>query len=298
MTRIAVLGSSGMLGSALTEVLSAGFGEVIEFNRSGSPVRQKNDCYKIDAEFNVDFEQLFSEMRIDYIVNAIGMIKQVIREDIESDLLKARIVNCDFVAKLNSYSEFSGVPVIQIGTDCVFSGERGNYLETDLFEATDIYSQSKIDGEKNSPFTMIIRTSIIGKEIGRNNSLLNWVLSQEKNAELNGYTNHFWNGLTTLHFSNLVKGIIKSNNFRAGTFHVLPSDQVSKYELLRIISEKFNRMDLNIVKFETLNPINRSLGTVNSSFNQQLWAQAGYDIIPSIEEMVSEYSNWLKPSYL
>jgi dTDP-4-dehydrorhamnose reductase len=199
---------------------------------------------------------------------------------------------------LNSYSEFSGVPVIQIGTDCVFSGERGNYLETDLFEATDIYSQSKIDGEKNSPFTMIIRTSIIGKEIGRNNSLLNWVLSQEKNAELNGYTNHFWNGLTTLHFSNLVKGIIKSNNFRAGTFHVLPSDQVSKYELLRIISEKFNRMDLNIVKFETLNPINRSLGTVNSSFNQQLWAQAGYDIIPSIEEMVSEYSNWLKPSYL
>jgi len=298
MTRIAILGSSGMLGSTLTQVLSLRFDEVIEFNRSGVPQIKSNRCFKIDAATNPDFTQLFSRLNIDYLVNSIGMIKQVINEDDPSDLQKTREVNCEFVAKLNVYSEVTGVPVIQIGTDCVFSGSRGDYLETDLFEATDIYSQTKIDGERKSPLAMILRTSIVGKEIKKSNSLLDWVLSQKINTELNGYSNHIWNGLTTLHFSNIVKGIVEANNFRAGTFHVVPNGRVSKYELLKIISGKFNRLDLKIVGFETTTPVNRSLGTINPSFNRQLWVQAGYDIIPTIEEMVSEYATWLNSSHL
>ena len=151
MTNVVVLGSTGMLGSAITAVLTSKFGKLTEVNRSGVPVEKPNKCIAIDVVEKIDFHQLFDGQQIDYIVNAIGMIKQVINENDPSDIQRAHTVNCDFVSKLNIYSELKEVPVIQIGTDCVFSGSRGNYLESDVFEATDIYSQTKIAGEINSP---------------------------------------------------------------------------------------------------------------------------------------------------
>jgi dTDP-4-dehydrorhamnose reductase len=282
-----------MLGSALTEVLTLRFGKVVEVNRSGFPVIESNECLALDASEEIDFNQAFGGRPIDFIVNAIGIIKQVINEGVSSDIHKAQAINCNFVSTLNDFSESSEVPVIQIGTDCVFSGSRGNYFESDTFEETDIYSKTKIDGEKNSPLSMILRTSIIGREIRSSNSLLEWLLAQKKNSEVKGFTNHFWNGVTTFHFSNLVKGIIESKEFTPGTFHVLPAGTVSKYELLKLIAEKFQRSDLKINKFEAPVAIDRTLATLNPAFNSQIWARAGYDIIPNIEDMVSEYANWL-----
>jgi dTDP-4-dehydrorhamnose reductase len=287
-----------MLGSALTSVLTSAFGKVIEVNRIGVPMVTSNPCLSIDASQKINFDEVFNGQRIDYVVNAIGMIKQVINEKDPSDLAKAQSINCEFVTKLNEYSDAREVPVIQIGTDCVFSGSRGNYIETDTFEATDIYSKTKIAGEKSSPASMILRTSIVGREIRSSHSILEWILAQKENSEVNGYTNHIWNGITTFHFANLVKGIIESEGFKPGAFHVLPRGTVSKYQLLRLIAENFQRSDLKINKFEAPVGIDRTLATSNSTFNHQIWAQAGYDIIPTVEVMVSEYANWLnRPHY-
>ena len=293
MTNVVILGSTGMLGSAITEVLTSKLGKIIEVNRSGIPVKKTNECIAINAVEKIDFNQVFYELQIDYIVNAIGMIKQVINESDPSDLQKAHAINSIFVSKLNEYSELKGVPVIQIGTDCVFSGSRGNYLESDEFEATDVYSQTKITGEMSSPSSMILRSSIVGREIRGSHSLLEWILSREKGSEVNGFTNHIWNGVTTFHFANLIKGIIESKEFSPGTFHVLPTGTVSKYELLKSIAGNFQRLDLKINRFEAPNTVNRTLATLNPAFNRHLWALAGYDIIPSVEDMVSEYAKWL-----
>ena len=124
-------------------------------------------------------------------------------------------------------------------------------------------------------------------------SLLEWILSQEKNSQVNGFTNHIWNGLTTYHFANLVSGVIESKEFLSGTFHVIPSGTISKYELLKSITANFQRPDLIINKFEAPIAVDRTLATLNPAFNSRIWARAGYDIIPSIEDMVSEYANWL-----
>ena len=294
MKNVAILGSTGMLGSALAKVLTPVFGRVIEVNRAGKPVIASNRCISLDAAQKIDLNEVFAGQKIDYVVNAIGMIKQVINDSDISDLTKAQAINCDFVSQLNEYSESREVPVIQIGTDCVFSGSRGNYLETDKFEATDVYSKTKICGEKSSPSSMILRTSIVGREIKSSHSLLEWILSQKKNSEISGFTNHFWNGVTTFHFANLVKGIIESDGFTPGTFHVIPSSKVSKYELLKYITENFQRSDLIITKFGAPIAIDRTLATLNPAFNRQIWAQAGYDTIPNVEEMVVEYANWLR----
>ena len=293
MTNVVILGSTGMLGSTITEVLTSKLQKIIEVNRSGVPVKKTNECIVIDTVEEIHFNQLFGERQIDYIVNAVGMIKQVINESNPADLQQAHLINSVLVSKLNEYSELKGIPVIQIGTDCVFSGTRGNYLESDPFEATDIYSQTKINGEINSTSSMILRTSIVGREIKSSNSLLEWILSKEKGSEINGFTNHIWNGVTTFHFANLVKGIIESKEFSPGTFHVLPMGTVSKFELLHSIAKNFQRLDLKINRFEAPNTVNRTLATLNPAFNRHLWALAGYDIIPSVEDMVSEYAKWL-----
>jgi len=53
-----------------------------------------------------------------------------------------------------------------------------------------------------------LRASIIGPEPKAHVSLLDWFLGQKKDAAVNGFTNHQWNGVTTLHFARLCHGII------------------------------------------------------------------------------------------
>jgi dTDP-4-dehydrorhamnose reductase len=123
---------------------------------------------------------------------------------------------------------------------------------------------------------------------------MEWVLKQPLGAKINGYTNHIWNGVTTLHFSQIVSGIIKSNSFKAGVQHLIPKNIISKYELLNLIAQNFERHDLQISKFEADIAIDRSLTTNNFEQNLQFWQLGGYNEIPTIDEMVSTYSRWYR----
>lgn len=290
MVRVAILGSTGMLGSTLTRVLEQEFGSVTEFNRAGTSFTGNNDVFALDVLNEYNLHKSFGGLRIDYIINAIGMIKQVIDEKVSEDVAAAHTINSVFARSLNEYSVQTGTKVIQIGTDCVFSGETGKYSEDDQFKPTDVYSKTKISGERASTESMIIRCSIIGEEPEGSVSLLGWVLSQPKNASINGFTNHFWNGLTTLHFSRVVSGIIKSNSFTREKIHLVPRDTVTKCELIKIIAEEFERPDLEIQEFTAENGLDRSLVTLNPARNLQMWQGGGYNKVPTIREMVSQYA--------
>jgi dTDP-4-dehydrorhamnose reductase len=294
MARVAVLGSTGMLGSTLTRILERDFASVIEFNRSGRSVTGANEVEALDVLKSYDLFERFSNLKIDYVVNAIGMIKQLIDEEKSEDVLAAREINSHFMIKLNDFSAQTGVKIIQIGTDCVYSGMDGSYSEEQAFDPTDTYGKTKNIGEQASSESMIIRSSIIGKENKNSVSLLSWVLSQPEGAKINGYVNHFWNGVTTLHFSEIVSGIMKSESFFKGVAHLVPSDSVSKYELIKIIAREFGRTDLEIQEFVAENRINRTLVTVHPARNLYMWQEAGYNKVPTIQEMVSKYASWTK----
>ncbi len=294
MTRVAILGSTGMLGTALTKVLERDFEGVTEFNRIGKSVTGKNQVVFLDVLKSHDLLAKFYGWNIDYVVNAIGMIKQLINEDSPEDIWQAREINSDFALRLNEFALQSGIQVIQIGTDCVYSGLEGSYSEADGFDPTDTYGKTKHSGEQALTESMIIRTSIIGKESDGATSLLSWVLSQPFNGTINGYTNHMWNGVTTKHFSEVVSGVIKSGNFRKGVTHLVPGDTVSKYELIKIIASEFGRKDLRISEYSTEKPINRTLVTLDPARNLQMWQEGGYTRPPAIQEMVSEYEKWTR----
>ena len=293
MARIGVLGSTGMLGLALTKVLNSRNHEVIEFNRSGQSVVENGIVKELDATWSEN--QLAAQIlksEVDYLVNAIGLIKQVINEADEESVKLAKQINAEFPMKLNSFSIANEIPVIQIGTDCVFSGERGHYTEIDEYSPVDIYGHTKETGELESGAAMTIRSSIVGSEISSNNSLLNWVLSQPLNGKVKGYSNHFWNGVTTLAFAKVVAGVIENDQFEAGISHLIHKDFVSKKELISIMAQAYQREDLVIEDFPSETPINRTLATIDSSTNAKFWSLAGYNQIPNIAELIQEYAHW------
>jgi dTDP-4-dehydrorhamnose reductase len=139
---------------------------------------------------------------------------------------------------------------------------------------------------------MLIRCSIIGRELATRNSLTEWVLTQNENSEIQGFSNHIWNGITTLHFAKIVNGIVKEGTFRNGIHHLVPSNSISKESLIKILANSFGRKDLIIMPHLTPVGRDRTLITIDPKFNQDLWKHAGYIIVPTIEQLVLEYAAW------
>jgi dTDP-4-dehydrorhamnose reductase len=281
-----------MLGSTLARYLTPLVDEVVEINRSGTSIVTGNRVVAFDAVQGQLIKECLEREKFDLVVNAIGLIKQVINEGNQEDIKTSYIVNSDLPRELNAYAKESSTPIIQIGTDCVYSGLESNYTEDSDFDCNDLYGLSKVSGEHESKSMMIIRCSIIGHEVNSSVSLMDWFLSQPTSALVKGFSNHFWNGVTTLTFARVVHGIIEKNIYSPTTTHLVPKDQVSKFELLQILAEAFGRKDIEISAFEAEISVNRTLATLFPHKNKQLWLNAGYTQVPSIAELIQEYAEW------
>ena len=282
MRKVLVLGSTGMLGSAVTRALQEGAHEVITASRSTG--------IKFDA-VNLDTENLLKAAGLqggDFVVNCVGLTKSRINEASMTSRILAVKLNIDFPDDLARSAEQAGVNVIQAATDCVFSGLSGGYSESSAHDALDVYGKTKSLGETPSPNVMHLRCSLIGPEIGSSSLFFEWVRQQPVRAQINGYNNHFWNGLSSLAFGKVVSGIIKEDLFKSGVQHLVPSNQVTKDELVRLELAALGRGDVQVTSKKGEHPIDRTLRTNGHDFNEQLFLAAGYEKIPTIQEMVLE----------
>jgi dTDP-4-dehydrorhamnose reductase len=292
MSTVLILGASGMLGSAVLKEFSTFQGELIATTRAGTELVSNPNVrfLKFDAATD-DLDSTFS-MPIDFVVNCIGIIKPYINDSDPKQTETAFEINGAFPNRLETWASKNGAKVIQIATDCVFSGSKGDYLESSEHDALDVYGKSKSLGEASGPSMMHLRVSIIGPEVAKSSSLLEWVRNQPKDAEISGYTDHFWNGITSLHFAKIACGIIENGIFEPGVFHVLPRDSVTKSELVSLIAKYLGRSDIKVNPTATGANINRTLDTSNPAKNKTLWLSAGYESPPSIEQMVAELITW------
>jgi dTDP-4-dehydrorhamnose reductase len=281
-----------MLGSTLAKYLTPLVDEVVEINRSGTSIVSENRVLTFDAVQGRPIREYLERERFDLVVNAVGLIKQLINEGNQEDVKIAYLINSDLPRELNAYAKDSSTPIIQIGTDCVYAGLEGDYTEDSEFDCNDLYGLSKVSGENESKSMMTIRCSIIGHEVKSSVSLMDWFLSQPASTSVNGYSNHIWNGVTTLTFARVIHGIISKNTYSPGTIHLVPKDQVSKFELLQILAETFGRGDIKINEFEAEIGVNRTLATNFPQKNEELWLNAGYTEVPSIVELIQEYAEW------
>ena len=196
----------------------------------------------------------------DIVINCAGIIKQR-----KYEIIDMITVNSLLPHVLTQYGMNKNIHIIHITTDCVYSGLKGEYIETDPHDCIDEYGKTKSLGENE--IITIIRTSIIGEENNNKLSLLEW-LKQNKNKEVNGFTNHYWNGLTCLQLSKIIADIIKNDNYWFGVKHIF-SNTLTKYDILNNINDIYN-LNINITPIKSPNEIKRNLDTIyinNSNFH-------------------------------
>ena len=287
MYSIAVLGSSGMIGHEVANRLQndSRF-QVFKYQRTENNIDKS--IIKFDI-FDQSLESISTEFtRFDFVINCTGVIRHLIDSANYKDLEKIKEVNSNFPKLLSESLQNSGTKIIEIGTDCVFSGTTGNYSEVSKKDATDLYGESKKTGEFDSRNVMRLRTSVIGLEIGRSKELLSWFISK-RNEVVDGFTNHYWNGITSYHLSLVIRTIILNDLFVPGTQHFFPADKVTKFTLLEIFKDVWSRDDLSVGPVEAITKVDRTLSSINLSRVVNLWNQSGYLEIPTIKQLVEEY---------
>lgn len=228
----------------------------------------------------------------DWAINAVGIIKPLIHDDDAFEIERALRVNALFPHKLAHGAEAHGTRVLQIATDCVYSGTKGHYLESDAHDAHDVYGKTKSLGEVYAQQVHHLRCSIIGPEFKKPKSLTEWFVNQERGGRVNGYQNHDWNGVTTLHFAKLCQGIIKRGIALSHVQHIIPAGQVTKYELLQLFARCYEREDVTITPTEAGTIIDRTLATEHDDVNHKVWEAAGYSEPPSVAQMVKEVARF------
>ena len=288
MATVAVLGTTGMLGNSVVQEFAKYDGELIGSARNKQTDKRLARSFSLEANSNDLPKPLVDLGEGDFVINCIGVIKPYIDESSASSRKNALLINGLFPYALETLANKRGFKIIQIATDCVFSGTKGNYIETDFHDAVDVYGKSKSIGEVPSGNMMNLRASIIGPEVDRSTSLFEWVRNQPQNTKVTGYTDHHWNGVTAASFAKICKGIVEGQGFIAGVQHLIPGDSVTKSQLVREIASKTSRLDIEIVDGPSGTETDRTLATVDAAQNLKLWTAAGYKSIPKISELVNE----------
>lgn len=266
--KILILGGTGMLGNAVGKYFQQLSYDITLTYRTEKAIYGPEKQWKLfDPLYNKNLNFL---SEYDYIINCIGIIKPFMKFSITD----AIFINSILPHKLAEHSP----KLLHITTDCCFSGKKGNYSENDLHDALDDYGKSKSLGEPVND-CMVIRTSIIGEEIHKNASLIAWAKTQ-KDKEVNGFTHHKWNGITTNYYAKICHKIIENDLYQKGLFHVFAKDIVTKYDMMTYFNEKFD-LNMKIKAVDNITePCDRSLSTTKD-LCQKLE-------IPTVQQMINE----------
>jgi dTDP-4-dehydrorhamnose reductase len=255
--KILVLGGDGMLGHQVARRLSRSHDVVVTVRKppsntvlaalAGSRIVPGLDVRTQDAAQNVVRAE-----KPQVVVNAVGIVKQRAEA---ADPLESIEVNSLFPHRLASACAQADARVIHISTDCVFSGSKGDYKETDNPDPVDLYGRSKLLGELSGPGRLTIRTSMIGLELAHCSGLVEWFLAQP--GDIRGYTKAMWSGLTTLELARVIESLITDHPELEGIWHV-SGPAVSKYDLLARLAAMIGRRaavvpDAGVVIDRTLN---------------------------------------------
>lgn len=304
MKRILILGSTGMLGSEVLKVFAKEKNFIIT-----ATYKNKVSLNILKKSFNLFLKNKIKFIKFDvinynkkslkrllsnnqYIINCIGIIKPYIDEKNKKSKT-ALFVNSIFPHNLNEINKsYKNANIYQIATDCVFSGSKGNYLENSEHDALDIYGKTKSLGEVNDKNFFNIRCSIIGNEIKNYKSLVEWFRMQKKNSELNGFSDHLWNGITTYVFAEIVKTIILKKIPLPNLIHIVPLNKISKFKLLRLFRKILNRTDITVEKVLSNKKTDRTLGTIHYSLNKLIWSKSLFKKCLNIKNIVDTLAKY------
>lgn len=230
--RILVIGASGMLGHEAIRVLAPDF-EVWgacrnpdELPNLGIP--RERLLGGLDATKADSARDLIHRVRPDLCINAAGIVKQ--RAQAKA-AIPSITVNSLWPHVLAEACAEQGARMVHVSTDCVFSGARGNYVESDVPDDFDLYGRSKLLGEViDQGHVVTLRTSIIGWQIGEPTGLVGW-FAAHRDEPVKGFRKAVFSGLTTRALTEVVRDVVMPDLAISGLWHV-SADPIDKYTLL------------------------------------------------------------------
>lgn len=278
--KVLVLGITGMVGNAIFRYLSSKH-DVITFGTSRSAsihhffpeVNKEQIITSVDV-LNIDnLSPILSRVKPDVVINCTGLIKQL---SSSNDPLSVLPINSIFPHQLSNICREMGIRLIQFGTDCSFSGEKGMYKESDISDAKDLYGKSKYIGEiHNEKHAITIRTSTIGHELESKNGLVEWFLIQK--GSVKGFRKAIFSGLPTVELARVIADYVLPHSDLHGLYHV-SAQPINKFDLLSLVAHEYKK-DIEIIP-EDMPEIDRSL---DSTFFTE---KTGY-LAPEWPELIS-----------
>lgn len=228
----------------------------------------------LDARDWPRLEEVIAELAPQAVVNCIGTIKQRPDTKLAVPMIE---VNALLPHRLLEACRAAGARLLHVSTDCVFSGRAGAYRESDVPDPVDLYGRSKLLGEVDEPPGLTLRTSILGLELTRRSSLVEWFLAQR--GQVRGFRRALYTGLTTMEMGRLVERLLERHPRLHGVWHVA-SAPISKYDLLVTLSRKLGRDDVEILPDDDF--------VCDRSLNAEAFERATGYLPPSWEEMLEE----------
>ena len=267
--KVLVLGSTGMLGHVLFNYLEKM--DRYELYDVVFKNKLREESIICDITDGAKLTGIIQQIEPKYIINCIGVLIKGSKDDPSN----AIYINAYFPHFLVKTANGINAKVIHISTDCVFSGKKGAYSESDFRDADDIYGRSKALGEINSENHLTIRTSIVGPEIKTyGEGLLHWFLYQKQ--PINGFKKAFWGGVTTLECAKAIGAALEQDLF--GLINLTNGSKISKYEMLLLFQGHFPENNITINGIDG-KEVDKSLITQRSDFKYA---------VPSYEEMFAE----------
>jgi len=282
--KVLVLGVSGMLGNAVFRH----FAEDPQFDVFGSargaavrkyftPALADKIVLGTDVDNADSLAQLFAKVKPNVVINCIGLIKQLAEAN---DPLQAIPINSLLPHRLARLCEIANARLVHVSTDCVFSGDKGGYRESDFPDAKDLYGRSKFLGEVSAPHTITLRTSIIGHELNSANALVGWFLAQE--GSVKGFTKAIFSGLPTIELAHVIRDIVLPRPELSGLYHVA-AQPIDKFALISEVARAYDKK-IDIIPDDRL-VIDRSLNA------DRFHAATGYQA-PTWPELIKKMANF------
>lgn len=229
MKRVLILGSSGMLGHVA----------MIRLEELGYSVFGVSNARKfggistlLDVSSKKDLDLFLDKNDFDVIVNCIALLVS----DSEEYKDLAVYLNSFIPHFLETKYMETNTKIIHVSTDGVFSGKGAPYSENSPHDTESFYGRSKSLGEIVNAKDLTVRSAFWGPDLNEaSTSFFNWILNQ--NDTIKGFSNHIFNGVSSLEFAGFVDTAIRDN--LKGIFHLTANIPISKCDFMLSVREVF-----------------------------------------------------------
>ncbi len=270
-----ILGCNGMAGHTISLYLKEQGYEVDGFAREESRFVRTlvGDVRELKT-----VRKVIEDGQYDAAVNCIGLLNKFAENNHEA----AVFLNSYFPQFLAGITAHTSTQIIHISTDCVFSGSRGGYTESDLPDGELFYDRSKALGELVNKKDITFRNSIVGPDLKKDGiGLVNWFMQQK--GRVKGYKNAMWTGQTTLQLAKTIENAAIQHVH--GLYNMVPEKCISKYDMLILFNQYLRKEPIEITPEENFR-IDKSLKRTN-------FERFSYKI-PGYEEQVRELGEWMR----